>query len=801
MAHFSLRPSRHRSTGNPAARVAEENAVFKRATLLTVLFVLSGITFPVATSVAAGAASTGPTASGGASVQTIAVDTSASSNEDGFVAAEAPSTLEPFQMFGASWSGTADELSARVRTASGWGEWFSLARSSDAPQPGTVEARTYDASTKTSEPIFIGDASDYQIEAPADVTGVRVHLVRNGADADPQFAAASFLPGGAPPIFLRSAWGARPATSAPAYSPSIKMAFVHHTAGSNNYSAADVPGILRGIQAFEQDSQGYSDIAYNFLVDRFGRVWEGRGGGLDRNVLSAATGGFNTSSVSVAVMGDYTVAVPTQASVDSLAQVIGWKLGVSGVSPFGIATMTSSGNDLYAAGTVVDFNAVSGHLDAKPTACPGGYLYQRLAEVRAKANDTVAVVANSPFGRLDIIRQGPAGLHVVGWTIDANAGAGAVQVDVWIDGQPQSFFASAARPDIGNAFPAYGSNHGFDTYLSITPGDHHVCAMARNVGAGRDSQLDCVDIRTYDTPLGSIDSVLIRPDGVHLTGWAFDPNSATSIDIHTHVDGTNYVWRTGVSRPDVAAVFPEYGPAHGFDVVVPAPFSELCVFGINLGPGLNSIIGCPSTASSPLGSADLLMLAPEGVRATGWAFDPNSAAPISVRMIVDGQVRATATASNARPDIAAAFPAYGAAHGYSVSANPGPGPHVVCVDAVNVGPGFTPLLRCVALTLGDNPIGFLDQVVAGGPTGRRAIGWTFDPNAIGPIQVHVHVMTPAGDQLVVGVADEARPDIGAAFPFFGSDHGFDVPIPSVGQVCAYGINAGPGGHAWIGCMG
>src|SRR5690606_21938388 len=107
-------------------------------------------------------------------------------------------------------------------------------------------------------------------------------------------------------VNTRASWGARGAKEPPSIASSgLKLAVVHHTASTNAYSASQVPSILRSMQAFHMDGNGWNDIGYNFLVDRFGNVWEGRGGGVDKAVIGAHAGGFNTGSVGVSVIGNF----------------------------------------------------------------------------------------------------------------------------------------------------------------------------------------------------------------------------------------------------------------------------------------------------------------------------------------------------------------------------------------------------------------------------------------------------------------------------------------------------------------
>ena len=68
----------------------------------------------------------------------------------------------------------------------------------------------------------------------------------------------------------------RPPAEHPAVTADLKIAVVHHSVNANTYPSAEVPGLLRSIQAYHQDVQGWDDIAYNFAVDRFGQIWEAR---------------------------------------------------------------------------------------------------------------------------------------------------------------------------------------------------------------------------------------------------------------------------------------------------------------------------------------------------------------------------------------------------------------------------------------------------------------------------------------------------------------------------------------------
>ena len=164
----------------------------------------------------------------------------------------------------------------------------------------------------------------------------------------------------------------------PYYAAAVRFAVVHHTAGTNSYSASESAAIVRGIERYHVLANGWNDIGYNFLVDKYGQVFEGRGGGITKNVVGAHAEGFNTGSTGVAVIGNYESQAISPAARAALVKLLAWRLDVAHVNPLGKLTWTSGGNPRYPAGTKVRLRAVSGHRDTGPTSCPGGSLYAQL---------------------------------------------------------------------------------------------------------------------------------------------------------------------------------------------------------------------------------------------------------------------------------------------------------------------------------------------------------------------------------------------------------------------------------------
>lgn len=212
----------------------------------------------------------------------------------------------------------------------------------------------------------------------------------------------------------------------------------------------------------------------------------------------------------------------------------------------------------------------------------------------------------------------------------------------------------------------------------------------------------------------------------------------------------------------------------------------------------NNWFGSTGSSSNPIGNVEVLSGSPGQVRVGGWAFDPDSSAPIEVHVYVNG-VGARTNANIPRPDVGAAY-GNGANHGFDVILPPqGSGPQQVCVYAINSGYGTNALLTCRTVTaLTGSPLGVIDSVTAS-PGSITISGWALDPDSPLPIAVHVYV-DGAG---AAYTANTSRPDIAAAYAGYGEAHGFSMQVPTTGgthNVCFYLINlVGPGQNPMIGC--
>jgi hypothetical protein len=142
-----------------------------------------------------------------------------------------------------------------------------------------------------------------------------------------------------------------------------------------------------GIARYHRDSNGWNDIGYNFLVDKYGQVFEGRAGGIEAPVIGAQAQGYNSVSTGVACLGTFTEVAQSEPGMDALARLIGWKLALHGVPVQGTVTVSSAGgsSNRYASGAPVTLERVSGHRDGDSTSCPGDVLYGQLADLRTRA--------------------------------------------------------------------------------------------------------------------------------------------------------------------------------------------------------------------------------------------------------------------------------------------------------------------------------------------------------------------------------------------------------------------------------
>ncbi|GGL25328.1 N-acetylmuramoyl-L-alanine amidase [Nocardia jinanensis] len=287
----------------------------------------------------------------------------------------------------------------------GWGQWYEA-----NPIDGADGVAT-GAPTGT-DPIYVGNTTAVQVlvtrkpqqhqgnpleptpaaaggpQQPPDLTAVLIDPGRGAVDDQLQDIAAA-LPGGGPRVITRDQWGADESIRCqePTYDDGLGGITVHHTAGRNDYSKSESAGIVRAIYAYHSQTLGWCDMGYNALVDKYGQIFEGRYGGLDKTVQGAHAGGFNENTSGLAIMGDYQVEQPTDASIEAAGKFIGWRARIAGLDPKGQTTMYSEGTDFtpYAQGEEVHLPVVFAHRDVGNTSCPGDAAYAQMDRIRTIA--------------------------------------------------------------------------------------------------------------------------------------------------------------------------------------------------------------------------------------------------------------------------------------------------------------------------------------------------------------------------------------------------------------------------------
>lgn len=318
-------------------------------------------------------------------------------------------TVSTFSMVGFTWRrGDAEpHIQIRARRGGAWQEWRPVSHGHE-PDPDSHEV----SSMVGTDLVWVGRADAIQLRVsdtlPAALTMALLHPTLLPSDRTASLddtttltqwsveatvsakAGATAVP--RPAMRGRRAWGADESwrSGSPQYNDTIKQVHVHHTVNSNGYTRTDVPALIRGMYRYHTHNLGWSDIGYNFLVDRFGRIWVGRAGGPGRPVRGAHTLGFNHASTGVSVIGNYEGDSPPRAVIAAIARLAAWKLDKYGRDPRGRIRVRSEGSDKYRSGQVVTLPVIDGHRDTNYTACPGRHLYDALPRVRRRAARRIA---------------------------------------------------------------------------------------------------------------------------------------------------------------------------------------------------------------------------------------------------------------------------------------------------------------------------------------------------------------------------------------------------------------------------
>ena len=304
-------------------------------------------------------------------------------------------------------------------------------------------------------------------------------------------------------------------------------------------------------------------------------------------------------------------------------------------------------------------------------------------------------LAESPLGYLEPVARTGDQLRVRGWAYDPDSPTTRLSVRISIDGgTARTVLAGVARPDVARAYPQAGQYHGYELLYALPEGVHTFCVTAVNLSYGSDSSLGCRSGTLRFTPTAGVTALTPTAVGAVFTGWATDPDTTAAISVYITVDG-----RIVTTVPANLAGGAHSGHAFLARLQIGSGTHTVCAIGRNVVYGTHNSTPACNTVSlvlGPFGRWNSLTRAAgsNNLQVTGWTFDPDTTAPISVAITLDGQAAGTVVASAVRSDIASAYPASGAGHGISTVVPADAGEHTVCLTALNVGLGSNTALGC-----------------------------------------------------------------------------------------------------------
>ncbi|NRQ49880.1 SpoIID/LytB domain-containing protein [Aeromicrobium stalagmiti] len=348
---------------------------------------------------------------------------------DETIVAELKSTdLKPFAMLGVTWEGGLDEsdtyVEARWRADGEWSAWTEL-HTDPAPEEGGRAG---------TEPQWVGsaDAAQVRVASAGDAKprGLSLSTIDPEADADdstasavsPAVAVRQAATVAKPSIVSRASWGASSSSGcdSPIYGKTTRGAVIHHTAGNNTYTKAQSKAIVKATQAYHMKSRNWCDIGYNFLVDKYGQIFEGRAGGTTKPVRAAHSGNdaVNQETMGVSLMGTFSTTKPSDAMKSAVTDLVAWRFASYGLKAKG--TYSLGGKTL---------NRIAGHRNVVGTECPGNAAYAWLSE-KGGLRDSVESKLATGTVTAEVSGRVVSDVTTTGFTLAWRAASGAATYQV-----------------------------------------------------------------------------------------------------------------------------------------------------------------------------------------------------------------------------------------------------------------------------------------------------------------------------------------------------------------------------------
>ena len=204
-----------------------------------------------------------------------------------------------------------------------------------------------------------------------------------------------------PDVITRAEWGAdesikRTSGTCKRLFYPLQQLFVHHTVGANN--DPHPKATMRSMYYFHTIRRGWCDLGYNFVISPDGRIFEGRWSRRfdpweihdsenhrGEAVQGAHTSGYNSGSVAVSLMGNYSTARMTLHMRTTLVNFLAWEADRHNLRPKARHTYVNP-----ATGLSDRLPIIAGHRDAGQTECPGNSVYRALPNLRDQVRTLMA---------------------------------------------------------------------------------------------------------------------------------------------------------------------------------------------------------------------------------------------------------------------------------------------------------------------------------------------------------------------------------------------------------------------------